>query len=206
MSGRQVFLDSPKPDSLDVYDMGHHMSMQCRFNGACINYYSVAQHSVLVSYLVEKAMSWPDRFAPVTVADYDQDIQHLKRILTGLFHDSPETYTGDLAKPVKKYIEGRFVELENNLLRIILQKYGGEVWCSDSLLHPCIKEADRLALAIEKKYLMIPIAQSWGNLPNAGDYPPIVCLQPEAAKFAFLERFHDLTDRINSLTHTRNNL
>lgn len=77
-SGRFYDLVSPTPDQFALVDIAHHLSQLCRFGGATLQPYSVAQHSLVVSYLV------PPEHA-----------------LEALLHDAPEAYLSDLPAPLK---------------------------------------------------------------------------------------------------------
>src|SRR3954453_21190247 len=44
----------PDPEQLDAGDIARALGNQCRFGGHCRAFYSVAQHSVIVSRLVEE--------------------------------------------------------------------------------------------------------------------------------------------------------
>jgi hypothetical protein len=66
-----------------IKDVAHHLAHLCRYTGACPHFYSVAQHSVLVSkYLREAGAS-------------------VELQMAGLLHDAGEAYFNDLASPVK---------------------------------------------------------------------------------------------------------
>jgi uncharacterized protein len=80
-TGRRVHIASPLPDEIDIEDIAHGLSHACRFAGHVQNFYSVAQHSLLVSELVD------DRHA-----------------LWGLLHDGSEAYLHDLTRPLKRII------------------------------------------------------------------------------------------------------
>ncbi len=95
----QVYPTNPSPDDIHIEDIAHHLSMICRFNGGTKWHYSVAQHSVLVSYMV----SQQNQFA-------------------ALMHDSAEAYMCDLVSPIKKAIKD-YSKYEEALLKMICEKY-----------------------------------------------------------------------------------
>src|ERR1700683_336889 len=77
-SGRRFYVLDPRPSDVRIEDIAHSLSLQCRFNGHVKNFYSVAQHSVLVS----------ERCDPADA-------------LYGLLHDASEAYIGDMSAPLK---------------------------------------------------------------------------------------------------------
>jgi len=77
-TGKKFHYLNPQPDEIDIVDIAHHLSLICRFTGACITFYSVAEHSIRAAELL------PERYK-----------------LAGLLHDAAEAYTGDLSRMVK---------------------------------------------------------------------------------------------------------
>lgn len=77
---------NPRASEVNIYDIAHALSMQCRYSGHGARFYSVAEHSVLVAREVAKT-------APADA-------------LAGLLHDAPEALSGfgDIASPVKKRV------------------------------------------------------------------------------------------------------
>jgi hypothetical protein len=67
-----------------IEDIAHHLSLLCRYTGACPQHYSVGQHSLEVS------AGMALRFAGSKEAT-----------LAGLLHDASEAYLNDIASPVK---------------------------------------------------------------------------------------------------------
>lgn len=80
-SGIYFDLADPKPDMVRIDDIAQALSKLCRYTGHCEKFYSVAQHSVLVS------MEVPPEHA-----------------LAALLHDAHEAYTGDMNRPLKNLI------------------------------------------------------------------------------------------------------
>src|SRR3954452_22681285 len=83
VSGRWVNPFDPDPAQLDPGDIARALANQCRFGGHSRAFYSVAQHSVLVSRLVEEGGGdAEDASAP-------------------LMHDAAGAYPGILPHPLK---------------------------------------------------------------------------------------------------------
>lgn len=126
------------PDDIDILDIAHSLSLQCRFNGHSHGFYSVAAHSVLVSDYIERKLtnegcSWPymRRFA-----------------LAGLLHDASEAYLCDIPRPLKhqEFMDG-YRDAEDALLERIFAKYDC-AWPMSELIH----EADDAILQVEINY------------------------------------------------------
>lgn len=83
-SGNEINILDPMPSAISIRDIAHALSNQCRFNGHVRHFYSVAEHSVLVSHLLEE------------LHPHDKDTQ-----LAGLLHDAAEAYMGDMISPMK---------------------------------------------------------------------------------------------------------
>ena len=79
---KEVNLSAIKIDDINIYDIAHALSQICRFTGHTKKFYSVAEHSVRVSYL---ALG-----------------QANKRY--GLMHDAAEAYINDLSTSLKKFL------------------------------------------------------------------------------------------------------
>lgn len=171
-SGRRFFPADPMPDEVCVEDIAHALSNVCRFGGHCASFYSVAQHSVLVSEIV------PPHLA-----------------LNGLMHDAAEAYVGDLVSPIKWHLRkldrGRdsvFDLIESAVAvaiskRLSLPRLSRE---EDAL----VKRADLVALATERRDLLRPDGSEWPCLIGIEPDPrAIVPQDPRSAKLLFRSRF-----------------
>lgn len=161
-TGRQFEPRSPAPDDFDIRDVAHSLSLLCRFNGHCRQFYSVADHSVRVS-----------------------DICPPGARLWGLLHDLGEAYIGDLPRPIKGLFP-LFVEIEDSLLQRAAGAFGLS-WP----MPPDVRVADDILLATEARDLMVDPPASWGltqqPLPQR-----IEPLSPGEAEQLFLARFEQL--------------
>jgi 5'-deoxynucleotidase YfbR-like HD superfamily hydrolase len=163
-NGRFEPLD-PRTNGIRIRDIAHALSMSCRYTGHCKTFYSVAQHSVLVSQHCDPADA-----------------------LWGLLHDASEAYLCDIATPVKKSAEfSSYREVEDRLQRLIFLKFGlyGEQPVS-------VKVADTLLLCNEAEQLMPP-NPAWSQYRVSEEIVNITPLNPTEAKLAFLERYLELT-------------
>lgn len=166
-SGKKFFPMDPRVEDIELEDIAHALSNTCRFTGHCKKgFYSVAQHSVLVSYICKK-----------------------ENALYGLLHDASEAYLVDLAKPVKKLPEFQiFRDLEAKVMEAVCTKFGLPI------VEPKdVKEADTIMLATEARDLMAPLHPDWKQPAKPLPFK-IEPINPEEAKKLFLDRYRDLTD------------
>lgn len=148
-----------------IDDIAHALSNICRFGGHCREFYSVAQHSVIVSRVV------PPEFAG-----------------WGLMHDAAEAYIGDVPRPIRT---DEHRAIERGLLDDVWVVFSGALGLQRAYPESIIKHADNRVLAAEKRDLMSAEPQPWLPLPEPID-ERIVPLLPRAAKRLFLERYEQL--------------
>jgi hypothetical protein len=167
-SGRRVHPLSPSPDEISIFDVAHALSQMCRFLGHTTEFYSVAQHSVLVS-------------------------QHVPQedALWGLLHDASEAYLCDLPAPIKRDPEMSIYRIaENRLMLAVCERYGLKPEMPASVMR-----ADKILLATEFRDVTTMDDPEWikdecGTDPLDGfllGWPPFVAEQ------RFLDRFEELT-------------
>jgi len=109
-SGKKFDFDSPV---VDIYDIAHGLSLTCRFGGQVDHFYSVAQHSVLLSRFVFQY-------------NYINNTNYCP--LATLLHDSAEAYIGDIPTPLKQndLIRDAFLFLEKRILKSVSSQLGVE--------------------------------------------------------------------------------
>lgn len=127
-SGNYFDYDCLEENSYRIDDIAYALSNTCRFGGHCRPFYSVAEHSVYVSMMVE-----------------DSSEEHA---LAGLLHDAAEAYIGDMPKPLKIMLKD-YCEYESRLEKVLFKSFGVAY-----PFHISIKEADKAMLKLEQKQLM----------------------------------------------------
>lgn len=166
-SGRAFNFLRPDPESIHIDDIAHALSHLCRFTGHVREFYSVAQHSWIVSYIA------PREFA-----------------LYGLLHDASEAYLGDVSSPLKRLLPD-YRGIEKVVQAAIYCRFG-----LDHVEPQEVREADRIALVTEKRDLLSPDWRLWGDfsdvLPMGRTLAPV---SSRAARSMFLDRYNELLER-----------
>ena len=157
-------------------DIAHGLSNLCRYGGQCSKFYSVAEHCILVSLMIELL----------------SPIKDLRK--TGLLHDASETYLVDLPTPVKILCPGYQIieeKFENTIFEAFGLKYG--------FRNPIIKECDRRMYLIERSVLLPGYAHRNEDTDfhqtvakSFNDQLKIRFLSPEDAKRAFIDRAKEI--------------
>lgn len=176
-TGKRLWPLRPRVEDVDIEDIAHALANKCRFTGHCREFYSVAQHSVMVSEFVDRAVA-----------------------LAGLLHDGSEYMLPDVATPVKHQLKG-FQEIEEAVLDAIFKKFGIMDMRLDDRIMANVKEADLRVLAIEARDLMPNQPGDW-NLPFEADpYITIVPWEPKEAKRRFISRYEQILENVLSNPH-----
>lgn len=172
--GIRFYPTQPRIEDIDIEDIAHALSLQCRFAGHVTSFYSVAQHSVLVSEIVPKEVAFE-----------------------GLMHDAAEAYLQDMIRPLKcvESLGKAYGKFEAQLEAMIATKYH-----LTFPYPPEIKHADNTLLFTEQRDLRVKHLY-WQGSEN---YTPlkerIVPWQPGYAEARFLQRFADLKLQRESAT------
>ena len=193
--GEEFYPLDPKPENIHVVDIAHAMSMKCRSTGHSRFFYSVAQHSVLLTRYIRYEL---ENGAIGEWVDPDSDDEEALGVIGklvkspmqrwALMHDASEAYLPDVAGPIKAHIVG-FVEIENRLLSVIADRFGlGEYPKKLSYYDRMMYWREREVLLdnvdwIDKRQDVVPVPAVMRSLV------PIESWSPERAKQEFMEEF-----------------
>jgi uncharacterized protein len=153
----------PRPDEVRIEDIAHSLSMRCRYGGHSRAFYSVAEHSVLISIAVPQ--------------------QHA---LWGLLHDAAEAFSADVPRPLKQCLPD-WKPMEARIMAAVCTRFG-----LPHAEPAAVKAADNAILADERAALMATCAQEWDVLPPPLGVV-IRGFAPWDAEERFLRRFQELS-------------
>ena len=120
----------PTTDMVRIEDIARGLSNSAHFGGQTEQYFSIAQHCLLVYELIP-----------------DEHKESYTFGMAALLHDASEAYTGDMVKPLKNMLP-EFKKIEDRIMEVIFEKY-------DLPLRTLklIKDYDMTAQKIEYQYL-----------------------------------------------------
>lgn len=144
-TGRRVSVLSPQPEEIFIEDIMPSISKQCRFNGHCNVFYSVAQHCVLGAQF----------------AMYHWKSKEVAKEF--LLHDATEAYMGDLIRPVKVMLP-EFGVVEAGFWKAISTRFGLPLEHTSKC-----QLLDNIMVTWEKRDLL-PNSEEWPRLPDITEY------------------------------------
>ena len=167
--GRRFYPGDLPKSEFDIRDIANALSKQCRFNGHCNRFYSVAEHCYWASY-------------------YISDTRYMRE---ALMHDASEAYIGDIPRPIKYAIPG-LAEYEETVHAAVFAHFGLQY-----PMPPAVHDIDDRLLATEVRRLKPDVDLiTWGMdgvKPILG--LNIECWKPDLAEQAFLSRFERLFNK-----------
>lgn len=167
-TGRKFFFLEPKPEDFDIKEIAHALSLLCRFGGHCLEFYSVAEHSVRCAWTAE---DW----------GLSRELQ-----LEALLHDGTEAYLVDMPRPIK-YCMKEYMTIEEGIDKPLRQKFG-----LPEKMSPEVKKIDNTLLMTERRDIMTPTDNIW----TTDDEPLPNKIRPWSSEFSrlqFLKDFERLT-------------
>lgn len=166
----QFYFLNPKPEDIHIEDIACALSKTCRFNGLIPVFYSVAEHSILVSKILEKQGA------------------EMLTVFAGLLHDAEEAYLPDIPSPIKKVMT-EVQRIYFRLSLIISEKYG-----INYAKWEAIEDIDRRLCTAEARALGIWNDQ-WDDTGESLEVD-FFWLSPEDAEEVFLKRYAVLRDKL----------
>ena len=176
-TGRKIFPMAARVAEIKIEDIAHALSNLCRFAGHTEYFYSVAQHSVMVSHLSDGSSK-----------------------MEGLLHDATEAYLVDIPRPVKLALP-QYKEYEANLCKVIFRAFKLQYPIPFSVLL-----ADEIMLEAEHRQLLHSELE-WEDLPDEfkkiKDFDKLAAdvriepMLPRNAEKLFLETFESYGGKLN---------
>lgn len=168
-SGQQLYPLAPDADQINIEDIVHGLANQACFHGQTSDFYSLAQHSLLVASLV-----------PVQLK------------LAALLHDAAAAYFGEMAPSVRQLLP-EFCIIEKRVMAAI-----GERFAVSDFAAPAIKRAHQIAQATEYRDVRPHSALGQVAQGRLAPIPRrIEFMSPDEAKDQFMELFGELTRQNN---------
>jgi uncharacterized protein len=162
-SGNVFDFRDPHGSEFTLDDIAQGLSLVCRYTGQCRGFYSVAEHSMLVSDV-------SDSYA------YE-----------ALLHDAAEAFIGDITKPLKQLLPD-YRRIEAAVQDAVIERFG-----LDRNYLAIVKAADLRVLAAEQAQIMAPGTADWATAAGIEPAPIIVrFFEPEVARTRFLQRYRQL--------------
>lgn len=177
-SGKALYFANPV---FDRYDCAAALSKLCRYTGHSRHFYSIAEHEILVSEIMEYL--------------------ELGDPWEGFHHDNGEYLLGDVSSPLKSLLPDYKV-IEHHVDTAFRAQLGLPVTMSEGC-----KKADWLALFIEAATLVPSGGKNWGAPAGIWDEAQsligkfwIRCWIPDRAEREWQARFTQLERRRNART------
>ena len=162
-SGGRFYPLAPSILEIEIEDIARALAMTCRYGGHVSDFYSVAEHSVIVSCYV------PIEFRR-----------------QALLHDAAEAYIGDMIRPLKHAAPmAEFARVERTIEAMIFERFAVTPTDESTRAVKAIDdrilrdEADRLLKNSEWAKRFEPLGVT------------LACLSPKAAERVFLNRFRE---------------
>lgn len=164
-TGKQLDILNVQTSDIDIKDVAHSLSLQCRAMGHYDRFYSVAQHSYLLSMVVPEEMN-----------------------LAALLHDASEAYTTDIPTPIKTTFP-ELMELDRSVQQAVIEHFDLN---PQHLLD--LKPYDRELFYRECQLLFTEFDCDWElTIPSVRELEINHLFEPQLAEQLFILRYEELT-------------
>lgn len=183
-SGERYWSLDPLPEEVHLVDIVEGLANANRYRGQTLFPYNVLTHSVLVSEAVER-LARQRGWSPAAIRDAS---------IEGLFHDSPEAYLGDVARPLKRMRTMReYCRVEGLWESVIFERFNIKPTRETRKL---VHEVDHRIVLDEIQIVM----RDPGMWPRGNRYVGVEPLgieipkwSPERSKVQFYTRYNELS-------------
>ncbi len=177
LSGKFFDILKPEDYDYDIEEIATALSNLCRYTGHVTRFYSVAEHSVLVSRIV------PERLA-----------------MAGLLHDASEAYLGDVSSPLKQLLP-EYKRIEERVQQAIAASFN----LGNDLHHPAIHEADKRMYWQERQGIANNGVRDnlWHQDLRATRKVEAMGISPKMARRMFLWRYRQIVKNNNETKESR---
>lgn len=167
-------------DRLNIHDIAHPLSQIVRFNGHIKHPYSVAQHCLTVTSIMEK-----DGFSKET-------------LLYALMHDAHEAFISDVPSPLKRHIKEEhgfdFSMIEEEIQSKIMKRFGIKF---TKKTVDITRKYDLIVLKSEAHSLFDKVVEDWTkDIPYKLAEKIKVILPPHQAKSLFVQTYKRLGGKL----------
>ena len=174
-TGKAFDLLNPQPEMVCIEDIAHSLAYQCRYTGHTREFYSVAQHCVLMA----------------------ENPDLLGDPMAKLLHDASEAYIGDIAKPWKRLLRVNTKTAVGSKCEPVgdfedkIQEVIGVALGIDLSYSAEVKEADIRMMATEIRDVMpkMPPGFEWGVDVSNPVEEKIISWPPEWTEKIFLAMY-----------------
>jgi hypothetical protein len=165
----KFFPNDPQENEINIETIAHALSNLCRFGGHINEFYSVAQHCVLCSYVAPKEYK-----------------------LEALLHDASEAYLVDIPRPIKQMLPD-YKSIELKVEKVIASKFNLPFPISF-----IVKDIDNRMLVTEASALLNGLDNPWwldSRYPKiySQDQIKIDPWSPKLAEEIFMDAYNEYT-------------
>ncbi|MGN6107391.1 MAG: YfbR-like 5'-deoxynucleotidase [Kofleriaceae bacterium] len=182
-SGEQIWPLDPRADEVHLDDICVGLARECRYGNHCRDFYSVAEHSVIVSLNVER----------IALNSWWSPAKARLAARQALLHDASEAYIGDIPSPLKSQRAMRgYRRVESRWEDAVNQRFGVRPTRQTTEL---VHEVDRRVVLDEVEALMLD-PHMWVTTRRRQHVEPlgaeIAAMPWQHAAVVFSQRFAEL--------------
>lgn len=163
---------NPEPSTIHITDVACGLGNICRFSGQIPDFYSVAEHSILMSEVMDDPTD----------------------AMWALMHDAAEAYICDIPSPLKQELGPKLEAIERTILKAVAQKFDLPVY-SPKVYPLKVKDLDLRMFKLERNFVQNSKNTILKDVEPADVTPK--CYGPDEAKSEFLSQYEHLCHQMS---------